>query len=336
MTAAIAGVLAGGANVLPAAAQAPPPPSEAEPLNSALRLRRRAPASLMRRRGFTLIGNTMHTRSVLLCATAVLACSTVAACGGDDGNAGPTGGALATAPSPTPTLPPQYTATPVPFNLTQNRTFDILGWDSWPSAPTPSAIQFRWNAAIAEYEVLAPGYADWSRLEALQDLRFGGTPHNYDVFGSGGAKLPFYMIVSAPPHRPPADGYVGNARIFESSFARAYFAFGIATEPGDVPVSGTMTCSFGEDEIGGGGLTFDLAAGTVSGWVEPFWADVRYDLVQRSFAPVATSFAATFGTDGVLEGRFFGGRAFNVAVRAKGGGQGSAAVSGIMTGVCEG
>jgi hypothetical protein len=288
-----------------------------------------------------MTGNTIHTRRALLCATAVLACSTLAACGGDDGNAGPTGGALApTAPSPTPTPtpPPQYTGTgtPVPFNLRQSRTFDILGWDSWPSAPRPSAIQFRWNAAIGKYEVLAPGYADWSRLEAL--LRFGGTPHEYDVFGSGGTKLPFSMLLFAPPHRPPADGYVGNARIWESSSARAYFAFGIATEPGDVPVSGTMTCSFGEDEIGEGGLTFDRAAGTVSGWAEPFWGGgVRYELVQTSFAPGATTFAATFGTDGVLEGRFFGPRAVNVAVRAKGGGQGfAAAVSGIMTGVCEG
>jgi hypothetical protein len=280
-----------------------------------------------------MTGNT-HTRRALLCATAVLACSTLAACGGDDGNAGPTGGALAppTAPSPTPTptAPPQSTATPVPFNLTQSRTFDILGWDSWPSAPTPSAIQLRWNAAIGKYEVLAPGYADWSRLEAL--LRF----YEYDVFGSGGTKLPFSMLLFAPPSRPPADGYVGNARIWEGSSARAYFAFGIATEPGDVPVSGTMTCSFGEDEIGEGGLTFDLAEGTVSGWAEPFWARVRYQLVQTSFAPGATSFAATFGTDGVLEGRFFGPRAVNVAVRAKGGGQGFAAVSGIMTGVCGG
>jgi hypothetical protein len=287
-----------------------------------------------------MTGNTMHTRSALLCATAVLACSTLASCGGDDGNAGPTGRALAPtpapSPTPTPTPPPQDTAMPVPFNLTQSRTFDILGWDSWPSAPTPSAIQFRWNAAIGKYEVLAPGYADWSRLEARQDPRFRGTPYEYDVFGSGGTKLPFYMIVWAPPHRSPADGYVGNARIFEGTFARAYFAFGIATEPGDVPVSGTMTCSFGEDEIGEERLTFDLAAGTVSGWAEPFWADVRYQLVQTSFAPGATTFAATFGTDGVLEGRFFGPRAVNVAVRAKGGGQGFAAVRGIMTGVCEG
>jgi hypothetical protein len=279
-----------------------------------------------------MTGNTIHTRRALLCATTVLACSTLAACGGDDGNAGATGGAVplptAPSPTPTPTPPPQYTATPVPFNLTQSRTFDILGWDSWPDAPTPSAIQLRWNAAIGQYELLEPGYADWSRLDALQ---VGGTPYKYDVFGSGGTRLPFYMLLFAPPDRPPANGYVGNARSFESSSARAYFAFGIATEPGDVPVSGTMTCSFGEDEIGEGRLTFDGAAGTVSGWAEPFWGGgVRYELIQTSFAPGATTFAATFGTNGVLEGRFFGPRAVNVAVRAKGG------VSGVMTGMCQG
>jgi hypothetical protein len=234
-------------------------------------------------------------------------------------------------------VPPEYVATPVPFNLTQSRTFDVLGWDSWPSAPTPSAIQFRWNAAIGKYEILAPGYADWSRLEAVQDVRFGGTPHEYGVFGNGGTKLPFSVLLYAPPNRPPADGYVGNARTWENTFATAYFAFGTATAPGGVPVRGTMTCIFFEDEIGEGRLTFDLAAGTLSGWAEPFWGGgVRYGLAQTSFAPGATTFAATFGTDGVLEGRFFGPRGENVAVRTKGGGQGFAAVRGIMTGVCEG
>jgi hypothetical protein len=275
---------------------------------------------------------TIHTRRALLCATAALACSTVVACRGDDGNAEPTGGVLAPTalPSPNPTLAPRYTATPVPFQLTQSRTFDILGWDAWPSAPTSSTIQFRWDAAIGKYEVLAPGNPDWSRLEALQDPQFGDPPHAYDVFGSGGMKLPFFMVVSAPPHIGPAVRYVGNARIFESSFARAYFAFGMATEPGDVPVSGRMTCSFGEDEIGEGVLTVDLAAQTASGWVKPYWGHDRYPLVQTSFTSGVTIFAATFGTDGVMEGRFFGPKAVNVAVRAKGG------VSGIMTGRCEG
>jgi hypothetical protein len=95
-----------------------------------------------------------------------------------------------------------------------------------------------------------------------------------------------------------------------------------------------MTCSFGEDEIGGGELTVDLAARTVSGWAEPFWANVRYELVQTSFAPGATTFVAAFGTDGVLEGRFFGPKGINIAVRANGGGHSFAAVSGIMAGEC--
>jgi len=189
---------------------------------------------------------------------------------------------------------------------------------------------------MGKYEVLAPGYAaDWSRLEALQDLRFDGTPYQYEVFGRDGTKLPFSVLLFAPPDRARADGYVGNARIWEESSARAYFAMGLATEPRDVPVRGTMTCTFGEDEIGEGRLIFDRAAGTLSGWAEPFWGGgIRHELVQTHFAPGDTTFAATFGTGGVLEGRFFGPRAINVAVRAKGGGQGFAAVSGIMTGVC--
>jgi hypothetical protein len=269
---------------------------------------------------------------VAVSVVAVLACSSLAACS-EDGNTGPAGGILAptpiVSPTATPTPPPQITATPVPFNLTQNRRFDTLGWDSWRSAPTPSVVQFRWNAAIGKYEVLAPGYADWTRLEAIQNLR--GAPYEYEVFGSGGTKLPFFMLVPAPA----ALGYVGWAQIHENNFPNTYFAFGIATEPGDVPV-GTMLCSFAEDEIGGGRLTFNVAAGALSGWAEPFWGGgVRYELVQTSFAAGATTFAATFGTDGVLEGRFFGPRAVNVAVRATGGAHGPAALHGIMTGVCE-
>ena len=263
-----------------------------------------------------------HRARRLVTTVLALACSALAAC-----DRGQVTSPTAPRPTPTPALPPQPVTTPAPFGLTESRTFDILGWDSWPAAPMPSAIQFRWNASIRRYEVLPPGYDDWNRLEPR-------TSFDYDVFGSNGTKLPFYMPLWTPPAPPPTGGYVGNARIFEQSSARAYFAFGIATDPADVPVTGTMTCSFGEDEIGDGGLTFDLARGTVSGSVAPFWAAVRYQLEQTSFAPGATTFAATFGTAGILEGRFFGPGAVNVAVRAKGGGQGFAAVSGIMTGVC--
>jgi hypothetical protein len=259
----------------------------------------------------------------------VLTAALVSGCNSTSAPTGPS-----TAPPSAAATPPGYTATPVPFNLTQTRTFDILASDTWPSAPAPSAVQFRWNATIGKYEVLAPGYGDWSRLEALPSP-FGGTPTSYDIFGSGGTKLLPSMALSAPPHvGPPALEYVGYARLFDRSFLA--FAFGIWTAPGDVPVHGTRTCYFGEDEIGDGELTFDLARGTVTGSVAPFWGHVRYPVVKTSFAPGATTFAVTFGTDGVLEGRFFGPRAVNVAVRAQGGGEGHAALSGIMTGLCEG
>ena len=265
-----------------------------------------------------------RTHRALLRATTVLvlACSALVACNGSQVTS-PT----VPSPTPTPTLPPQPVTTPGPFGLSESRMFDILGWDSWPAAPTPSAIQFRWNASIRRYEVLPPGYRDWNRLEAR-------TSFDYDVVGSDGTKLPFFMPVFVPAAAPPVGGYVGNARIFEGGFARAYFAFGIATDPADVPVGGTLTCSFGEDEIGGGGLTFDLTRGTVTGSVEPFWGHVQYQIGQTSVVPGDTTFTVGFGTGGILEGRFFGPGAVNIAVRARGGGEGFKAVTGIMTGVC--
>jgi hypothetical protein len=260
---------------------------------------------------------------------------TAALASGCNSTSAPTGPSAA--PPAAVATPPGYTATPVPFGLGQSRTFDIVGWDSSSSASTQFPVQFRWNAGIGKYEVVAPGATEWSRLEARPpDFRLWDTPVYYDVFGSSGTKLPFSMFVWIPPRMGPMDAYVGDARILENPQLGAWIKFGLRTEPGDVPVSGTMTCNFGEDEIGGGELTFDLAAGTVSGWAEPFWARVRYQLVQTSFARGATTFAVRFGTDGVMEGRFFGPRAVNVAVRSRGGGDGSAAVTGPMAGWCEG
>lgn len=220
-------------------------------------------------------------------AVLTLACVAFAAC--DAGQLTPP---TVSRRTPIRTVPPQAVTTTVPFGLTESRTFDILGWDFWPAAPAPSAIKFRWNASISRYEVLPPGYDDWNRLEAR-------TPFEYDVIGSNGTKRPCVMPLWVPPSVPPVSGYVGNARIFEGSSARAYFAFGIATDTTDVPIIGTMTCSFGEDEIGDGSLTFDLARGTVFGSVSPFRASVRHQLVQTRFARGATTCAATFGSAGV-------------------------------------
>ena len=72
---------------------------------------------------------------------AVLIAALGSACGSPTSPtpAPPTGPSVTAPPPPTPT-PSQYTATPVPFNLTESRMVDILGWDSWPDGPTPSTI----------------------------------------------------------------------------------------------------------------------------------------------------------------------------------------------------
>ncbi|MFC4295903.1 hypothetical protein ACFO0A_12630 [Novosphingobium tardum] len=262
----------------------------------------------------------------------------IAGCGGGGNNGGSMPIAVAPAPSPTPTptptptaTPTQYMSTPVPFSLTQDRTFDVFGWDAWPAAPVPSAMSLRWNAAASQYEVLATGYADWGSLKALAS---GGG--KFDVLAPDGSKFPFQMLISAPASGSALPQYLAEARIYADMSAKAYVAFGFATAPGDVPASGTKTCRFGMDEIGDGEITFDSSTGTQSGFVEPFYAMngeplPRYPLSQALYSRTApTQLSATYGTsnDNVLESRFFGPQASEIAVRAKG------AVTGIMTGFC--
>lgn len=277
--------------------------------------------------------NQLRAHSLVL----ALALAPLTACGPDGSSSSASGSASTPAPTPSssPTPSPstagvQYVATPVPFGLTASRSFDVLGWDSWPASPTPTTVQFRWNATTGKYEILEPVYAVWGHLEHRQD----STGMAFDVFKDDGTKLPFFLPLGT------VYPYVGDARIFEGTTARSFFAFGIATAAGDVTSAGTKICSFATDEIGSGEIIFDLGAGTATGWVEPFWylagqSLPRYPL-QTSFARGATTFSATFGSGGVLDGQFFGPQAVNIAVRVKGGGTGFGAVSGILTGTCQG
>ncbi|QPC98158.1 hypothetical protein [Qipengyuania soli] len=271
------------------------------------------------------LGRVPHT---FVSSYALLAILSLTACGDDDANSGPgsIGATPSTSPTPTPS-PVLYTATEVPFGLTQNRDFDILGWDGWPTSPTPSVIQLRWNATAVEYEMSENGDAQFKRLR----LR-AGTQSAYDVFAADGSKLTFMVDLraSAAPHS------VGNLRIFEGSQAKAYAAFGIGTVAADIPSTGIFTCDFGEDEVGDGSVIFDFSSGVVSGWVRPFWGNganppPSLSLTQVAYTPDKTPILdAKFGNspDNRLEARFYGLQASQIAVRTKG------EVTGIMTGVC--
>ena len=266
--------------------------------------------------------------------SAIVVLSLLSACGG--GNGGASGGGMtsvisAPTPSPMPTPTPtssQYAATLIPFGLSQDRTFDVFGWDAWNSAPVASALQFRWNAATTEYEILPSGSTRWARLKFL-----GTASPTYDVFASDGTKLSYQVSLSAPT---AVNGikHVGFAQVIDGSNARPYFAFGFATAASDIPTAGSKVCTFGMDEIGAGQLTFDFAVGTVSGYVETFYGSppTRYQLAQVGYTPGAsTSVSAIYDSDptNAFQARLFGPQGSGIAVRVKG------AISGIMTGLCE-
>jgi hypothetical protein len=212
----------------------------------------------------------------------------------------------------------------------------VLGWDNGGSEPVPTASQLRWNALTNNYEVLLQVFSDWAQLSAIQDSS-SQPPSRYELFTNGGAKLSPYMLVYAPPAYITANGFVGEARAVDGNKVITWFTFGPGTDPDNVPRTGIETCSFGEDEIGGGDLIIDFGTGTTSGWLEPFWGKTRYQLTGVTFAPGATTISARFGAnpEGTLEARFFGPGAENIGIRAKGGGTGFESVVGIMLGDCK-
>lgn len=276
--------------------------------------------------------------SVGLKISTVAAVALLAACGGDDGNSGPNSATATPTPSPSPSATPtpnpvEYTTTSVPFGLTANRDFDVFGWDSWPASPAPSVVKLRWNASAIEYELSEAGNSEYARLRRRAD-----SPINYDAFAANGSQLPFWVDLRATGGVPPASSSLGNARIFDNLSAKAYFAFGIATPTADIPVTGTLTCQFGEDEIGDGVIIFDFAAGTASGEVSPFWGTggnpaTYSDLAEVKYTPSEVpALSAKFGSnpENLLEARFYGAQASEIAVRSKGD------VTGIMTGTCTG
>ncbi|WP_265571360.1 hypothetical protein [Sphingomicrobium nitratireducens] len=255
---------------------------------------------------------------------AILLGAALASCGGE-GNSTPGTSVNNPAPAPAP-APTQYVETEVPFGLTSNTTFAVFGWDDWwLEGPIASTIEMRWNSAEKQYELRTNSGASWNRLQ-----RIAGEDFIYDVFEPDGAMAEYNARLYAwTASHQFATKYVGTVALFDYPSAISYVAFGIPTATADMPTSGTRTCIFGEDEVGGGEVTINFATGNIMGTVEPFYGTDVYDL--EGAVLKTTGFTADFGTDtgNTFEAKFFGPDAANIAVRAQG------QVAGIMTGVCE-
>jgi hypothetical protein len=257
--------------------------------------------------------NSLPATSVVL----ALAIASLTACGPD----GSSSGATASSPAPTPTSAPTPTPTPTPagptaqfaapFGLTASRALDVFGFQSPPTGPSAPAtgVGFRWNAQSSSYELMMPGYA-WARLTV-------SSPGSYEVYADA-VKQPFGAILQlGPTNQGLPDNvatphYAHRASIFGTG-GSALFAFGLFAAAGEVPLTGTRTCSYDIDDDGTGTLVLDLATGNLTGHLKDFYGP-DYTLPPTHFTPGSTTFTAT-GPLGPIDGQFFGPGAQEVAVR---------------------
>lgn len=248
-----------------------------------------------------------HTLMILLFASATL----LSACGG--GSNGATGSS--STPPPPPPPPPPPTGGIAPFGVTADTTFASVGDD----------IDIRWIEASKSYEIRL-SESDWTRLTFESSSSAG--EHYYPASSSYG------LTVS----KPSGYQYTALATQFENGWGYPLqaFAFGLPTGTGDVPITGAANYDFtisGRNEgndwtylVGGNGqMSFDFAAGTLSGhfeptinnWTEDTRALGRYDFVNTVYGVGSTTFAgelkhASFLELGQFDGRFNGPQAFEL------------------------
>jgi hypothetical protein len=280
----------------------------------------------------------------VLC-TAVAAMAT--ACGG--------GGGEPTTPVIGDPTPVASTPTPSdlsgPLGLTQLSDFPTLGFAyrytsnsdgsqrQGPSTPDPTeVISFSYSAADQTYEIKIPGF-ERGRLALLGANKYGG------VYSLSTAPSPTFEIFLYRPldytsyasWDDPIYSLVPGTR----SNNTGYFAYGVPTDPGDVPLSGSKTyravvsgvTSTGAPldvwyVFGTASLTFDFSKGGLTGslnlGVNPGGpgqeAYGNFQLAATNYTVGATRFSGKFSMpggleDGFFEGQFTGPQASELMVR---------------------
>lgn len=298
----------------------------------------------------------------MIASTAAIAFA-LAGCGGGGGGGGapsaPPTASVPPPPAPTPApapppAPPPPVAVEGPIGLTQLRDFITLGWSfrfttalngadvQGSRAPDPAAaIDFRYLADEQAHELRIPGF-DWGRLrprgqfgaftgavviEQAPSQRFYGV--NLFRPGDRNPVLPLLhtSLGSWEASRVDPDNPTRIAQNFGE------FAYGVPTEPADMPRDGTATyrtyVNIGQGHfVGDGEMRFDFGAGTFSGMMTGALNDGigglasigRCDFAETAYARGGTIFSGRLAVPGMtadsfFEGRFTGPQASELMVR---------------------
>ena len=295
----------------------------------------------------------------LLITAAALA---VAACGG-------AGTQIASTPPPPPTPTPTPTPPPGPIppahlGLVSDQPFAVLavGTDyktdatgnptTIVSGPALQDVHFNYDSATNTYGVTLPGF-NAGTLTIIAYNGGSGEPATSSTSqlreGSFGFLVPAFVTLPVPgtSHSPLTYTSLGywNSETEKLSNGDALrsdgiFAYGIPTQSGDVPITGSATYSasifgtlgpYSSAQVEGtASMSFDFAAGTLSGSMHPKvnddWDGIfmdfgQYDFTQTVYSSGSTTFSGKFivpglpNADSSFDGRFNGPQAAEVMAR---------------------
>lgn len=306
---------------------------------------------------------------------ALLAAGAILMLAGCSSSGGGTTGVVPTPPPPAPTPPPPPPPPPpgangltssVPFvvegvgyraKLVSGPLQDVL--DGPPAADPAERVQFRYVEADGTYEILLPGF-DPGRLQVRG---YGGTygpggwqkvtTSNHEVSRGTTAEFQNLGVTLRRPAGPlnPDEtlrytswgswtGSTAQSPAVGDTVASGYFAYGVPTAIGDVPLSGSAsyratvvgetsvmpTRPWQEQVSGTAELRFDFGAGTLAGSMNASvcpWDCLdlgRYEFRDTLYARGATGFSGKFtvpnsAADSFFEGHFTGPAASELLAR---------------------
>jgi hypothetical protein len=293
----------------------------------------------------------------------MIGCSALglAACGGG-------GGGVSAQFIPSPPTPPTPTATvpiaPQHLGLVSAAPFAVLSiGDTYTtdaagqrsarlSGPAAQDVQFSYDAATNSYTISLPGF----QAGTLADTGYGGSAGQLATSsgsrvtaGSSNTLQPVIVSLFVPgssfsPYTYTSfgwwNGQTGVTATGDILRQEGIFAYGIPTQPADVPITGSANYSaevhgsIGPDWTlyltGTANLSFDFAGGKLSGSMHPGIFDTfdgiimdfgKYDFTQTVYSTGSTTFSGKFivpslpDADSSFQGNFTGPNAAELMAR---------------------
>ena len=263
----------------------------------------------------------MSNNSFLLSVGASALALMLTACGGGGGGIAP----IATpTPRPTPTPAPTPTPTPTappipdqPIGLAVNGSFAVFStrYDNGKLAGGPGGLQFAYSAAKDEYTITIPGFSPGQLVTT-------GANGSYDSSGWLDIDSTVNDVTNSNGKLGVTLDWAASSDLKYTSMGswwttdgqqQGYFAYGVPTSAGDMPVTGSADYSgnirgvtSGTDYVFGGiDLTFNFGSGTLSGEMTPAIAPVwdaislgTYTFRDTVYSKGGTTFSGAFDVPG--------------------------------------